>query len=210
MPSPGPGHPQTMAAPWTASRSRARAVAAHRWKMYGVSDDGDGDEGESDERRRGRAASRPRSRRAGEAARCQLTGDRSRHSAGKGDGAHALADRAQQHFTAGDRGEHEVAGVAGLQRDRPTVAAAAQAEGNGGDGDETDDGGAVFDDVGELARRRRLVGDEVAQPHHGKAAEESGEVHPIGDLEPLELTETAGTPGASHLAQRQRRARHLG
>ena len=127
---------------------------------------------------------------------------------GEGDGAHALADRAQQHLAAGDRGEHQVAGVAGLQRDRPAVAAAAQAEGDGGDGDEPDDGGAVVDDVGELARRRRLVGDEVAQPHHGETAEEGGEVDAIGDLEPLELAEPAGTPGAPHLAKRQRRRRH--
>ena len=118
-------------------------------------------------------------------------------AAGEGDGAHPLTDRSQQHLAAGDRGEHQVAGVAGLQRDRAPVAPAAQAEGHGGDGDEADHCRAAFDDVGELARRRRLVGDEIAQPHHGEPAEQGGEVDAIGDLEPFQLAEATRSAGCA-------------
>ena len=67
-------------------------------------------------------------------------------------------------------------------------------------------GRATVEDVGDLARRRRLVGDELAQPEHDAAADEGGEVHAVGDLEPLH--EPAGPPGAPHLAQHHRRGRH--
>ena len=100
-------------------------------------------------RRRGRRAPRqprtggPRRRRAGQPARGELSGDRPDHRAGERHRPHPLADRAQQHLAARDRGEQQVAGIAALQRDRPAVAATAQPDGDGGDGDEADHRGSA-------------------------------------------------------------------
>ncbi len=179
-------------------------------ERQGVDDDGDSDEGEAGERSRGRPAGGPRRRRARQPPGGELSGDRPGDCAGEGNGPHPLADRAQQHLAPRDRGEHQVAGVADLQRDRSAVASAAQTDGDRGDGDEPDHRRAPLDDVAELARRHRLVRDEVAEPHHGEPPEQGGEVHPVGDLEPFQLAEATGPPGAPHLAQRDRRRRHSG
>ena len=104
----------------------------------GMDDDGNGDEGEAGERRRGPRTGGPRCRRAGQPARGELSGDRPDHRAGERHRPHPLADRAQQHLAARDRGEQQVAGITALQRDRPSVAAAAQPDGDSGDGDEAD------------------------------------------------------------------------
>ena len=130
-------------------------MAAQRGTREGMDDDGHGDEGEAGQRRRRRpplaahAAAEPGRRRA---ASCPAIAPVT--VAGEGDGTHALADRSQQHVAPRDRGEHQVAGVAALQRDRTAVAPAAQPEGHGGDDDEAEHRRAAVDDVGELARRR--------------------------------------------------------
>ena len=101
-----------------------------------------------------------------------------------------------------------MSGVAGLQRDRTAVASAAQTEGDRRRGDEPDDRRPAVDHIGELVAGDRFVGDQVAQPHHGESAEQGGEVDAVGDLEPLQLAQPAGSPGAPHLPQRDRRRRH--
>ena len=149
------------------------------------------------------AAGGPRRRRSGQPSRRQLTGDAPHDQAGEGQGAAALHDRRQQHGSARHRSRHQMAHVAGLERDRPAVAAAAQAEGERRHGEQPDDGRAAVEHVGQLRGGGGLVAHEAAQPGDGETAGEGGEVHAVGDLEPLELTEPSRAAGSSELAHRR-------
>ena len=83
-----------------------------------------------------------------------------------------------------------------LRSPRATATATANAE----------HGRAAVEDVGDLGRRRRGVGDEPAQPQHDAAADEGREVHAVGDLEPLQVAESAHPPGPSQLLHDARHA----
>ena len=117
--------------------------------------------------------------------------------------ARTLGDRPEQDVAPGHRRHHQVASVACFQRDRPSVTAAAEAEGDGRDGEQPDQRGAAIANRIELRTGDRIVTHEIAQPHHGEPADDGGEVHAVGDLEPLQLAEPAAAPGSPKVANRR-------
>ena len=100
----------------------------------------------------------------GQPARRQLAGDRRRRAPGEGHRPQPLHDRPGEDLAARDGGQQEVAHVRRLDRDRAAVAAAAQPEGDGERGAGADDRRSVVGHVGDLRRRRRVVGHEPAEP----------------------------------------------
>ena len=144
MPSPGPGDSQAAAAIWAATRAAPTAVATQRgtrgrgrsWRWR---------------RRPGRssapvaaplavhAAVEPGSRRA-----ASWPAMPPASAPANAIDAEPLGDRPEQDVAPGHGRHHQVASVACFQRDRPAVAAAAQAEGDGRDGEQPDHGGAAI------------------------------------------------------------------
>ena len=198
-----PGPPPGGGAGLGGEHERGHARRRPAGEPADVGEDGDGDEGGAGGGPGGGTAGCPRRAGTRQPPGGQLAGDGPDDRPGERHGAQPLGDGPGEHRSPGDRSEQQVADVGGLDRDRSAVAAAAQTEGDG-DGDaEAEDGRATVEHVGDLRRRRRLVADEPAQPEHDATADEGGEVHAVGDLEPLQVAEPAHPPCPPQLLRRR-------
>ena len=86
-----------------------------------------------------------------------------------------------------------------LQRQRSAAGPRTQAEEQGDRSHQPADRRAVAEHVGELRRFELGVAHERGQPGDQAATEEGDEIHPIGDLEPLELGRPTFAPGVAEV-----------
>ena len=133
----------------------------------------------------------PGGRRAGEAPGGEESTDTRRHRSAEGERTQPLHHRPLEHVASGDRGEEEMADVAGFDGDRSSVAAAAQ-PGRDRQRSRRGRGQRV---PGRAARRSRRRDDGVVDPVNGSedgaAADEGGEIDAVDDVEPLLILQSA-------------------
>ena len=98
--------------------------------------------------------------------------------------------------------EQQVAHVGRLDRERPAVAAAAQAERGREHGHHPEHGRAVAEHGRDLRRGRLGVTDLVAQHDHRAPAEDRRDVHAVGEVEPLHITQPARPSRAPEVGER--------
>ena len=101
-----------------------------------------------------------------------------------------------------DRRHEQVAGICGLDRQRPAVGAAPESDRQADRDDGTQVGGPVLQHAMHADVVERGVADVAAQDQHGAAAEEGRQVHVVGDIEPLGVAQASDAPGAAQVGER--------
>ena len=203
----GPGNPPAMAAPWAASTTTAMPVASQRgtrqtWTSTATATNSAPVAAPASGR-----TGRPGLGGAGQAAGGELAGDPGDERAGEDDRPQALHDRPGQDVASRARGP---AAGGGRRPPRPRPGrrrcrCAARGRWRRRRRSRARPGPRSRTSA-TWAGRGRIVGDQVAQPDDDAAADEGGDVHAVGDLEPLQVTESTSPPGLPQLLDDARHA----
>jgi hypothetical protein len=171
-------------------------------KACGVGHERSAHPGETDEDAEQRAAGEPGDGGARQPPSGELAERATEHCPGECCAAQALNGRTHQGAPPVDWCEHDVGDVGGLQRERPALAAAAEAECDGHDHHDAQQWWADAQHIVGLRCGERLVADEIAEPQQRDAAEQCGDVHLVRGVEPLDLAEAVQFALGAQGAQR--------
>ena len=93
--------------------------------------------------------------------------------------------------------------IGSLDRHRAALGAAAQPSDEGEHDQQAEHGGSVGEGVGSGGGAQRLIADVVAGDDDRTPTEDAGQVHVVGEVEPLGVAEAAGAAGAAQIGERR-------